>query len=111
MTRQALPHRRPALTAVVAFAPPGRAEASFTVTAGFDPRTGALSEVFYSDGMKSGTDLQHTIGDACVIVSVALQHGVPLADLSRSLGRDDDGRPASILGALIGALVEMEGAQ
>jgi hypothetical protein len=109
MTRERLPDRRPSETRAVAWR-----GGALAVTAGFDPATGAVREVFAS-GYRFGSDLQATIDDACVIVSIALQHGARPAELRRSLGTvpalGDAGpgeEPASVLGAIVGALLAFE---
>lgn len=108
MNRLRLPDRRPSITrAVVWQTPTGVFE--FTLSIGIDPRTGRIGDVFYSDGQKSGSQMQAAVQDACVQISLALQHGVPLAALSHSMsacplpGGGD--APGSVLGAILGALV------
>lgn len=99
-TRRRPPDRRPSLTV-----PMDWSAHRCLVTVGIDPRTGQVVEVFYADGQKVGTELQHTVQDACVIVSLALQHGVPAEALGRSLGcvpaPDGSAGPASPLGAVV----------
>ena len=68
-----------------------------TVTAGFHA-DGALGEIFISTG-KTGTDIASVARDAAVVISLALQHGVPIE--GRAITRDRSGAPASILGAVI----------
>lgn len=108
--RRALPNRRPAVTMGVPWC-----DHRFAVTVGIDPCTGRVSEVFYSGGLKSGADLRHTIEDNCVLISVALQYGLPLSALSKSLGTLPDAagqgaRPASPLGAILGAVAAADAA-
>lgn len=107
MSRDRLPNRRPSINVEVIWQTDA-GEAAFTLTAGFDPATGLLREVFYSDGLKSGAAMLHTIQDACVLVSLALQHGAYLDVLAHSLGRLGRGChvPASPIGAVVDALVE-----
>lgn len=77
----------------------------FSVTVGYD-QEGAPMEVF-ADSARIGTDMAHTIADACVVISLALQYGCPAADLPKSIGRvpdamDPDGfHAASVLGVII----------
>jgi hypothetical protein len=52
---------------------------------GFDA-DGQPRELFLS-GAKDGTDLAAILDDASVVLSVALQHGVPPAALVRSVAR------------------------
>ena len=80
MTRATLPHRRPNITRAVQW--DGH---EFSVTIGLDPVTARPAEVF-ADTAKGG-QMQATIADACVVISIALQHGVTAADLAKSLGR------------------------
>lgn len=55
--------------------------------------------------------MRATISDACVMISIALQHGISRRELGRSLGRvprwvdgnETDG-PASIIGAIVEAI-------
>lgn len=108
--RTRLPNRRPAATAEVIWRT-ADGQHAFTVTAGFDA-SGTIAEVFYADGQKSGSMLQHTIQDACVVISIALQHGVALADLAHSLGRvplGDEDAPASPIGAIVDKLAGLAG--
>lgn len=105
MTRATLPTRRPNATASTEWS--GHA---FTVTIGFDPVTGAPLEVFADrpkvDGMAA------TLSDACVVISIALQHGITARDLSKSLGRvpaftgPDATLPASPVGAIVEAIMK-----
>lgn len=107
MTRARLPDRRPSANFAVTWATEAGAQ-HFTLTAGYDPATGQVAEVFYADGQKSGSALQHTIQDACVLISIALQHGIALAELAHSLGRAPlygQTVPASPIGAIVDALM------
>lgn len=106
MTRAKLPHRRPNVTRAAEWN--GH---RFSVTIGFDPRTGQPAEVF-ADTTKGG-DMQAALADGCVVISLALQHGIAPADLAKSLGRvpvlwADEGAeaPASPLGAIVEAVLQ-----
>lgn len=107
MPRERLPDRRPSVTVGVSWA--GH---PFTVTVGFAP-DGRVLEVFAS-GARSGADMQRLIDDACVVISLAMQHGARPGDLSRSLGSMPDpaagmmGIPASVIGGIIGAVSLLE---
>lgn len=109
MTRTPLPHRRPSLTRDLTF----RGQ-PLTVTVGFDPE-GRAKEVF-AVGPKEGSDMAHTIADACVVISIALQHGIAPAELAKSLGSvpsrgagEERAAPASVIGAVLGCLMEVAG--
>ncbi|CAK0762601.1 putative Ribonucleotide reductase [uncultured Gammaproteobacteria bacterium] len=101
MTRERLPNRRPNETTTLVFG-----GMSFSVTIGVFP-DGRPGEVFAS-GAKIGCDLDYLLDDACVALSLLLQHGVEPAALVGSMGRAGDGAtPASIIGALADRLAEV----
>lgn len=105
MTRATLPARRPATTIATEWQ--GHA---FTVTIGFDPATAAPREVF-ADTAKGG-HMQHTVADACVLVSIALQHGISPTALAKSLSRVPDlmsGSGAVLPGSPIGTILDLIG--
>ena len=79
--RQRLPSRRPSHTETLQV--DGQ---TFTATVGFDPETGQPRELFLTAG-KEGSLLSALLADAAVVISVALQHGVPAAALAKSVGR------------------------
>ena len=58
----------------------------FTATVGFNPESGQPRELFLTAG-KEGSMLNALLADAAVVISVALQHGVPAAALAKSVGR------------------------
>ncbi len=80
-SRQRLPNRRPAHTEALEVA--GQA---FTATVGFDPDTGRACEMFL-DAPKRDSMFGAMLNDAAVVISVALQSGVPAAALAKSVGR------------------------
>ena len=100
--RAYLPDRRPCLTEPIEA---GGVAAYATI--GFDPETGAAREIFLRPraGARVGSATDHLADDVAVVISVALQHGVPAAALARSLGHLPDGTPASIVGATMQLLV------
>lgn len=111
--RQRLPNRRPAITEMIEFTRPSDSvNVSYQATIGFDFDV-KPKEIFIF-GPKDGTDMQAIVADASVIISVALQHGVPAEAMALSLSRlpaELDGpavKPASILGAALDALVRHE---
>lgn len=104
MSRATPPNRRPNITVAAEWGGIG-----FTITAGYDPRTADLCEVF-ADTPKGG-QMQSTLADACVLISIALQHGITTHQLAKSLARvpdvfagGDATLPASPIGAILGAL-------
>jgi hypothetical protein len=95
MTRQILPHRRPSLTTQLIY--DGHI---YAATLGFDVCRNRIAEVF-THGAKVGSGMDRILDDACVALSLLLQHGVGPAALASSMGRLGDGiSPASIVGAL-----------
>lgn len=108
-SRARLPARRPSVTMVIEWR-----GMDIVVTAGFDPASDALREVF-AQGPRFGSDLDSVVADACVVISLALQHGARPGGMLRSLGTVpvmSDGveteAPASVVGAIVAALVGLE---
>jgi len=97
MTRRKLPQRRASETFTVRFW-----NQPFAVTVGFYP-DGTVGEVFIS-GPKSGQDALSIACDAAILLSLGLQHGVPIATIRRAVTRGSLGEPASVLGAIVDAL-------
>ena len=79
--RRRLPNRRPSLKQELQIG--GQ---TFTADVGFDPETGQPRELFLTAG-KEGSLINALLADAAVTISVALQHGVPVAALAKSVGR------------------------
>ncbi len=77
-------------------------EQRLIVTFGFDA-SHKVREVFCAD-FKAGTDMHTMIVDACVLLSLLLQHGYDVTDLTGKLA----GSPWSILGTLVNAAVKVE---
>lgn len=108
MTRNPLPQRRRNETREVEHG--GRV---YSVCVGFYDN-GQPAEVF-ADGPREGSDMRATLSDACVLISIALQHGIPRSEMEHSLGRvprwtpqgEAEG-PASIIGAVIAAIEPVE---
>ena len=64
---------------------------------------GTPGEVFI-DGRKTGNDIQSIARDAGVLLSLALQHGVPPETIRHAVTRGASEEPASILGAVVDRL-------
>jgi hypothetical protein len=95
MTRQRLPDRRPSFTTQL-----GYEGNIYSATLGFDITNERIAEVF-THGAKVGSGMDGILDDACVALSLLLQHGVEPAALAASMGRLGDGTsPGSIIGAL-----------
>ena len=69
---------------------------------------GALAEVFV-DPARAGSNSAADANDAAILISLSLQHGVPLEALRHSISRVEGGKPASIVGRLLDTLAEEEG--
>jgi hypothetical protein len=103
--RTQLPGRRPSITIETQWQ--GH---SFTVTVEFDPLSAAPRKV--SADTPKGGQMALTIADACVLISIALQHGIALSALSKSLSRVPDliaGGGASLPGSPIGTILAVIG--
>lgn len=104
--RHNLPTRRLAETRKVV-TPDGH---TIHLSVGFDPREeGRPREVFYSAGFKSGSALEFQTQDACVLISLLLQHGLRPEEVAKSLARaaqpDGSLAYASITGLIADELV------
>lgn len=107
MTRRRLPDRRPHVTREIEWN--GH---RIVVTVGYNPRDGSVAEVFAN--AETGGHMQAALSDACVVLSIALQHGISPADLGKSLlivpafiEGEETTAPASPLGAIV-AVIEGE---
>lgn len=76
----------------------------YDVTLGYRPN-GCLGEIFLT-GAKSGSGLDIMMRDAAIAVSLALQHGCPVAVLRNAFLREEDGRPAGPLAQVFDLLAE-----
>ena len=94
MTRERLPERRAAATVNLE-----HGSSRFTVTIGFYP-DGRPGEVF-THGIRTGSGLDALLADACVLLSLLMQHGLEPAQIASSMGRSGSAEPASIIGAVI----------
>ena len=94
MTRQRLPNRRPNESVDVEFE-----GACYTVTIGYR-HDGTPAEVF-CHGARGGSAMDRLLDDACVALSLLLQHGVDPVALTHSMGRLQNGVAASIIGAMV----------
>jgi|GEM_PF-2519674 len=110
--RRKLPPRRPSVTRDVVWQRVMGAH-MFSVTIGFDPRSGAVSEVFASGAR--GSDMESTISDACVMLSHALQCGADAHAISLSMLKISDPSSggelhhhASVLGAIVECVAEVD---
>lgn len=109
MPRQSLPDRRPNVTMKVMHRFAGDREQNLLVTFGFSlvvtpmGHRQRVAEVFCAD-FKEGTDLHTLITDACVCLSLLLQHGYD----AKALRTKFMPAPKSLLSTLIEAAIELE---
>ena len=75
------------------------------MTIGFYPDN-RPGEVF-THGIKTGSALDALLADACVLLSVLLQHGVNATNLAASMGRQGGTAPASVIGAVLDLLAAL----
>ena len=64
----------------------------FTIhlTVGYDPEEpDRPREVFYSGGFRSGSQLEFQVQDACVLISLLLQHGLTADAVLKSLAKTE----------------------
>jgi len=98
--RQKLNNRRPTITRVLE-----TETAKYYVSFGLDLGDYNIREVFIR-GSKSGSDMDILLDDASVVLSLALQYGLPLEQLLHSLhtGREEGG--TSIIAKVIAVMNE-----
>ena len=98
--RRQLPTRRRNISTDSAWVGPDGTAHNFAVTIGLDDDLRPM-EVFANHAKGA---MAATLADACVLISLALQHGVPVESLEKSLGRvpsmQGEG-PASPIGTII----------
>jgi hypothetical protein len=97
--RRALPQRRAAETFELRH---GNQNTVFAVTVGYFP-DGSIGEVFIG-GAKAGSEVEAVARDGAVLLSLALQFGVPLDVIRRAITRDLDSRPSTIIGRVVDSL-------
>lgn len=93
--RAILPQRRNNETSVIWFN-----NTRYTVTVGYYSDFATPGEVFIN-GAKTGTDMDFITRDGSIVLSLALQHGVPVETLRHAIARNSDGTPASIIGEVV----------
>ncbi len=100
MSRNPLPQRRDSETIDFRFW-----NQPLSMTVGYYD-DGTPGEVFI-DGGKTGQDVQSTARDAAVVLSIALQHGMPLDTIRHAVTRNGSGEPGSVLGAIVDLMPEI----
>ena len=101
MSRKYLPTRRQVTTTTITWN-----EHLFDLTIGFyDEELLHPGEVFANSG-KTPEAVQQLVQDACVLISVALQHGISPSALGKSIPRFDNGAPYTIIGTICDILIQ-----
>ena len=101
MIRRMLPERRSSATFSIKH---GRMTPPFVVTVGYY-EDGSVGEVFIA-GTKSGSDFDAVARDGAILLSLAIQHGVPIETIKHAVTREEDGSPSTIVGAVVDKLAE-----
>lgn len=104
--RERLPTRRHNLRDVTRW--PRDGGQTIFVDIGFN-NDGRVREVFFRGGGRVASETDNVLDDAAKCISLALQHGCPLAAIAATLGRDESGAPASMVGAAVDEAVRLAG--
>jgi hypothetical protein len=101
--REMLPQRRQSITFTLDW---GGLKAPHLITVGhYDD--GRIGEVFIGGG-KSGELVEAIARDGAVLLSIAMQNGAQLSDISHAITRDSHNAPMTIVGAVIDQLMKEE---
>jgi len=76
----------------------------FAITFGFFADK-TIGEVFIN-GAKTGSAMEGVTHDGAVLLSLAIQHGVPLDTISRAISRNADGKAMTIIGAVVDSMTK-----
>jgi len=101
--RNTLPQRRHAETFELRH---GGQNTVFAITVGRH-LDGSIGEVFIN-GAKAGSGTEAIARDGAVLLSIALQYGVPLDTIKHAITRESDGSPSTIVGAVVDRLTETQ---
>lgn len=71
-------------------------------------RSGARASEVFINSSKIDSDVDLTMRDAAVLISIALQYGITTHELAHSMGRNPDGRASSPIGEILDILNKME---
>ena len=99
MERRTLPPRRLADTFELRV---GDHRYAYKITVGYFT-DGTPAEVFVT-GAKTGSDHEATARDGAILISLALQHGIPIDVMRSAVTRDGNGKPSTIVGAALDML-------
>ena len=100
--REKLPQRRYSETFELVF---NQSPVSVTVGCYDDGRVG---EVFLAMQKKAGSQADLAARDIAILISLAVQHGVPLPTIGDALTKDSEGRPEGLAGLVVTRLLSWE---
>lgn len=103
MSRVSLPNRR--AHEVLKFQHWGL---SYIVGLGRAHENAPVTEIFLNSG-KSGEQAQTLARDSAVLLSLALQHGTPIATMQKAITRNADGTPSGPIGQLLDIIAQAQG--
>ena len=106
--RAALPNRR--ISQTIRFENGGHRYYATLGYADVEARVAATPLEIFMDAGQPGSALQHVARDTAVIMSLALQYGVPIQVLRDAVTRLDNGAPAGPFGCLLDLLRKEEAA-
>lgn len=66
-----------------------------------------VREVFINSS-KIDSDVDLTMRDAAILISIALQYGITSMEMAHSMGRNMDGRASSPIGEILDIIAKME---
>jgi hypothetical protein len=99
--RELLPQRRASETFDMMW---GGQNTKFTITLG-RYEDGRVGEVFIS-GAKAGSEMEAVTRDGAILLSLALQHRVPLSTIRHAVTRNGDGTASTIIGAIVDKVIK-----
>lgn len=94
--RRALPQRRHSVNFTQSFW-----SQPWVITVGFYEDNVTAGEVFINAAKTPGSDLDAQARDGAILLSLCLQHGVPVSVIKGALTRNVDGSPSAITGLVI----------
>lgn len=105
VTRERLPNRRTQITDATRW--PLDTGRRIHVSAGLSV-DGRILETFCRGGGRVGSETDFLLDDVAVLVSRLLQRGDNLTSIAKGLGRLSNGKAASVVGAILDRLADME---
>ena len=96
--------------------PSRRANETFEMTHGEKPKRYKVTVSYFPDepkdlaeifivGAKAGSEMDAVARDGAILVSIALQHGIPIETIRHSLTHNADGTPSTIIGAVLAKII------